>query len=55
MANPPSLVGTVRFDDSIAQVSVSSVVPLLLHNWVKEADVWAVLLCMLILGAEGRH
>ena len=36
-------------DHNIAQVSISSMVPLPLQSWTEEADVWPCLLCFLAL------
>lgn len=41
-------------DDYIAQVIICSMIPLLVQSWVKEIDIWAFPVCVLMLsGKEG--
>ena len=46
---PCHFLVAVWFDDYVAQVSISSMVPLLLQSWAEEAGVWPFLLCFLAL------
>ena len=45
---PLDLSGAAWCDDYVAQVSICSMIPLLLKCWVKKADIWVCLLCLLI-------
>ena len=36
-------------DENVAKVAICSMIPLLLQDWIQEADVWACLLLLLLL------
>ena len=54
IASPPDFLVAVWLDDNLPQVSVGSMVPLLLKSGIKQADIRAFLLYRLWLcGEEG--
>ena len=57
IAYPPDLPVAVWFDVNGAQVSIASMVPLLLKSRIKMADVWAFVLytCLLVLTGATAH
>ena len=50
---PPNFPATLGCDVNRAQVSIGSMVPLLLKSWIKAADTWAFLLSMSMLTLIG--